>query len=113
MTPIAAHLDVEIGDITVYPGQLPPTYQPGDTDTDMDVDSTDLGTLGLNWDPSGTTHTWAEGDFDGNGNVNSTDLAAVGINWAPGGYTMGQVPEPMTVGMLCLGVAGLLLRRRR
>ena len=79
----------------------------------------DLADFGLGWSPNATDKTWAEGDFDFNGNVDPADLAAFGLAWAPNGIAfpsdsgMGVVPEPATALMLLIGMAGLLLYRKR
>jgi len=99
--------DVRIAEVTVT------GYIGGDTDTDDDVDSTDLATLGLNWDPAGTGHVWADGDFDGDGDIDSADLAALSQNWAPAGYGTGHAPEPATIALIGLGTLGTALLRKR
>jgi len=91
----------------------------GDTDLDGTVGPVDLAAFGLGWSPNATDKTWFQGDFDFNGNVDPADLAAFGLAWAPNGIAfpsdsgMGVVPEPGTVLMLLLGLAGLLIHRRR
>ncbi len=92
----------------------------GDTDLDGDVDGDDLATFGLAWSPSGTDKTWFDGDFDFDGDIDGDDLAALGLAWAPGGisFPAGEinvtaVPEPCTIIMLLIGMAGLLMYRKR
>ena len=80
-----------------------------------DADSTDLATVGVNWEPGGSARRWAQGDFDGDGDIDSSDLAALGLNWDPGGLAVGpltQTPEPATVGLMVLGLAGLFATQR-
>ena len=98
-------------DNITFQGILGAPLVPGDTDGDGDIDADDLATLGLNWDPTGTTKTWADGDFDGDGDVDADDLATLGLNWNPTGSD--AVPEPATMALLVLGCALVLLRRRR
>jgi len=83
----------------------------GDTDRDLDIDAADLAKIGLNWDPTGTGHTWAQGDFDGDGDVDASDLAKIGLYWNPIGTS--GVPEPTTICLMGLGVLGVLRRRRK
>jgi len=80
---------------------------PGDTDGDGDVDLDDLFAVRNNF---GTTSgaTLADGDTDGDGDVDLDDLFAVRNNFGTGLV----VPEPATIGLLALGGA-LLIRRRR
>jgi len=89
------------------------TAIPGDADLDGSVLLSDLSILAFNWE-SDTGMDWSTADFDFNGVVNLADLSALAFHWeetesagAP------PVPEPMTVGLLVLGGAALLRRRRR
>lgn len=59
---------------------------PGDANRDNAVDSVDLATVGLYWNPGGTGMTWQDGDFDFDGDVDGNDLARVALYWLPGGY---------------------------
>jgi hypothetical protein len=100
----------------------------GDADLDGDVDVADLGALATNWQTSGV---WTGGDFDYNGTIDVADLGALATNWQQGVSTpplgasadLGQalaslglpsaaVPEPASIGLLCIGI-GAAMRRRR
>lgn len=82
----------------------------GDSDRDGDVDSADLATLGLNWDPSASQKQWTDGDYDADGDVDAADLARLGLHWSPGGYA---IPEPASAGFCAVALAFLARRRKR
>ncbi|MCD6365512.1 MAG: hypothetical protein J7M14_06515, partial [Planctomycetes bacterium] len=77
---------------------------PGDTESDYDVDATDLAQLGVNWSPSPSGKDWTQGDFDGDGDVDASDLAALGLNWSPGGYGVPEAPAESATAFK--GIAG-------
>jgi PEP-CTERM motif len=61
-----------------------------------------------------TGRDWAEGDFNYDGTVNITDLLAMLNNYdQSGGASTIAVPEPAMTGLLALGAAGRMVRRRR
>jgi hypothetical protein len=99
----------------------------GDANLDGQVDVTDLGALATNWQNSGV---WSAGDFNYDGFVDVTDLGALATNWQQGvgnplgpgslesamaavGLGSAAVPEPASIGLMGLCVAGVLARRSR
>ncbi len=93
---------------------------PGDANGDGLVNLADLQILGDNW--QSTTASWGEADCTGDGNGNLADLQSLGDNWGYGVSpdmsfdkavnTVGIViPEPMSAGLLGMGLAFLALRR--
>lgn len=84
----------------------------GDINFDGDIDSSDLGLL-LNTF-GGADVGWGGGDIDGSGNVDSSDLGLLLNNFGTMSASSAAVPEPSSLGLLCLaGVAMIATRRRR
>ena len=87
----------------------------GDVDLDGDVEFSDLSNLLDNW---GIGTSWDEGDTDFSGDVVFADLSNLLDNWGTplasgAGAQIGVVPEPGTLMMLIVGMAGLLIQRKR
>ncbi len=91
---------------------------PGDADLNGVVDFRDAWTV-LGSFRNGTGFTWVEGDFNGDGVVNMLDVEALRDNYdgtMPAGIAAAiaaTVPEPGTLLLLTIGVAGSLARKRR
>ncbi len=85
----------------------------GDANVDGHVDLSDLSTILNNF--GAVTGEWTSGNFDGAATIDLTDLSDVLNNFGASNANAFQVaaaaPEPMT--MALLGVAGLMLLRRR
>lgn len=86
------------------------TPLPGDANHDGLVDVGDLGILGANYGAT-SGKNWLTGDFTGDGAVDVGDLGVLGAHYGAG--VPAAVPEPATLGLLVLGLAWPLLRRRR
>jgi hypothetical protein len=89
----------------------------GDVNLDGVVNGTDLGILSGNW--LLTSRHWGQGNFNGQTDnvVNGTDLGILSGNWlatSPGSLASGAVaiPEPSTLMIVGLGLAGLAYARR-
>ena len=94
----------------------------GDTESDRDVDLTDLQVVADHWMTS-VDAGFMEGDFDLNDLVNQADLDLIEANWLVGtgqstptfdeALNLVGLPEPSTLWLLALAGAASLRRRRR
>jgi hypothetical protein len=87
----------------------------GDANGDGKVGIADLSALADNYGLT-TGATWRLGDFNDDGKVGIADLSALADNYGNTGDpcpTGGTVPEPMTLGLLAIGGAALVRRRRK
>jgi fibronectin-binding autotransporter adhesin len=94
---------------------------PGDSNLDWTVDILDAGNfLSFGKFDTGLPATWIEGDFNYDATVDildaadffSTSLYDAGSYNSPAG-TIAAVPEPSTLGLVGVGVAGLIVARRK
>jgi hypothetical protein len=88
----------------------------GDTNLDGVVNVTDFNALAADFNGSGKV--WQGGDFNYDGIVNAQDFDALARNYGqlapPSGVALGTlVPEPCTLGLFAVGLAGVVARRRR
>lgn len=57
--------------------------------------------------------SWTQGDFNGDQFVDGADYTAWADNFAPAALTLAAVPEPSTLALAVVGVASVVLRRRK
>jgi len=105
----------------------------GDANLDDKVNGADFTLMAANFNDS-VTNGWDKGDFNYSGTVNGDDFVLLADNFnqfasqssvasadlqaldsfaAANGISLASVPEPATMGLLTLGIAGVLARRRR
>ena len=104
----------------------------GDANLDSKVNGTDFNLMATNFNQM-VTNGWDEGDFNYDNKVNGSDFVLLAANFnqfasqsavsaadlaaldafaAANGISLATVPEPASVGLLLIGGAGLLNRRR-
>jgi len=93
-----------------------PTFAPGDMDLDGDVDRTDAALFTPHLGTTGGA-IWADGDFDFDNQVTLADLALLqahlGESVGPNPVAAANaVPEPGTLLVTLLVIAGLLIKRK-
>ena len=95
---------------------------PGDANLNGTVNLDDFNVLATNFGSSG--HIWISGDFTGNGAVDLDDFNALASNFGMSAGAAGvtpedwaalgaAVPEPSTLSMICVGLAGIGLGWKR
>ena len=99
--------DIFHDDLEYTVGGGEPPCEPGDADSDGDVDDDDLSLLLANW--GSETAGCEQGEFSGVPPVNDDDLSLLLANWT--GPVLGAVPEPATMALVAFG--GLALIRRK
>ncbi|HRK31588.1 MAG TPA: autotransporter-associated beta strand repeat-containing protein [Tepidisphaeraceae bacterium] len=85
----------------------------GDADLSGGVSLDDFTALAAAF---GNAGGWSSGDFNYDGVVNLDDFTPLAANFGnslPGDVARGAVPEPTALGLVAIGVAGLLRRRRK
>ncbi|MFN3167583.1 MAG: sulfatase-like hydrolase/transferase [Phycisphaeraceae bacterium] len=92
---------------------VPVRFLAGDTDGDLDIDDTDLGTLFGNYTGpgGGTALGFYDGDTDGDGDVDDLDLGTAFVNHT-GPLAPASVPEPGGLVAMLVGLSACGLRRR-